>query len=252
VNPFDLSGRVALVTGASRGIGAAMARALAAAGADVILHASRTEPQDLAAAIASEHRVKASCLTADLEKREEAGTLIARAIADAGQLDILVNNAGMIRRADAAEYTDEDWDAVLEVDLSSVFRLCRAAGRHMLARGRGKIVNIASLLTFQGGIRVPAYAAAKAGVAQLTKALANEWAGKGVNVNAIAPGYVRTDNTRALVEDKVRYAQILERIPAGRWGEPQDLAGAVVFLASPAADYVHGHVLVVDGGWMGR
>ena len=252
MNLFDLSGRVALVTGASRGIGAAMARALAAAGADVILHASRTEPAEVAAAIASEHRVKASCLVADLEKRDEADTLVPRAVAEAGRLDILVNNAGIIRRAEAADYSDEDWDAVLEVDLSSVFRLCRAAGRHMLAQGRGKIVNIASLLTFQGGIRVPAYAAAKAGVAQVTKALANEWAGKGVNVNAIAPGYIRTDNTRALVEDKVRYTQILERIPAGRWGEPQDLAGAVVFLASPAADYVHGHVLVVDGGWMGR
>jgi len=252
VNPFDLTGRVALVTGASRGIGAAMARGLAAAGADVILHASRTEPAEVAAAIASEHRVKASCLAADLEKREEADTVVPRAIAAAGRLDILVNNAGVIRRANAADYSDEDWDAVLEVDLTGVFRLCRAAGRHMLERGRGKIVNVASLLSFQGGIRVPAYAAAKAGVAQLTKALANEWAGKGVNVNAIAPGYVRTDNTRALVEDQVRSTQILERIPAGRWGEPQDLAGAVVFLASPAADYVHGHVLVVDGGWMGR
>jgi len=252
VNPFDLTGRVALVTGASRGIGAAMARGLAAAGADVLLHARRTEPAEVAAAIASEHRVKASCLAADLEKREEADTVVPRAIAAAGRLDILVNNAGVIRRANAADYSDEDWDAVLEVDLTSVFRLCRAAGRHMLERGRGKIVNVASLLSFQGGIRVPAYAAAKAGVAQLTKALANEWAGKGVNVNAIAPGYVRTDNTRALAEDQVRYTQILERIPAGRWGEPQDLAGAVVFLASPAADYVHGHVLVVDGGWMGR
>jgi 2-dehydro-3-deoxy-D-gluconate 5-dehydrogenase len=252
VNPFDLSSRVALVTGASRGIGAAIARALAAAGADVILHASRTEPADTAAAIATEHRVKASCLVANLEKRQEADTLIARAVAGAGCLDILVNNAGIILRADAVDYTDEDWDAVLEVDLSSVFRLCRAAGRHMVAQGRGKIVNVASLLAFQGGIRVPAYAAAKAGVAQLTKALANEWAAKGINVNAIAPGYIRTDNTRALVEDKARYTQILERIPAGRWGEPQDLGGAVVFLASPASDYVHGHVLVVDGGWMGR
>jgi len=249
---LNLSGKVALVTGASRGIGAAIARGLAAAGADVILHASRTEPTEVAAAIASEHRVKASCLAADLEKREQVDTVVPRAIAAAGRLDILVNNAGVIRRANAADYSDEDWDAVLEVDLTSVFRLCRAAGRHMLERGRGKIVNVASLLSFQGGIRVPAYAAAKAGVAQLTKALANEWAGKGVNVNAIAPGYVRTDNTRALAEDQVRNAQILERIPAGRWGEPQDLAGAVVFLASPAADYVHGHVLVIDGGWMGR
>ena len=251
-HPFDLSGRVALVTGASRGIGAAMARALASCGADVILHASRSEPDDLAAAIARENGVKASCLVANLEQREEAYTLVPRALAAAGRLDILVNNAGIIRRADAVDYSDADWDAVLEVDLSSVFRLCRAAGRHMLAEGRGKIVNVSSLLAFQGGIRVPAYAAAKAGVAQLTKALANEWAGRGVNVNAIAPGYIRTDNTRALAEDPIRYKQILERIPAGRWGDPQDLAGAVVFLASPAADYVHGHVLVVDGGWMGR
>ena len=252
LHPFNLSGRVALVTGASRGIGAAMARALAAAGANVILHASRTEPGELAASIASEHGVKASCLVADLERREETDTLVPRALAAAGTLDILVNNAGIIRRADAVDFSDEDWDATLEVDLSSVFRLCRAAGRHMLAEGRGKIINVASLLAFQGGIRVPAYAAAKAGVAQLTRALANEWAGRGVNVNAIAPGYIRTDNTSALWEDPVRYKQILERIPAGRWGDPADLAGAAVFLASSAADYVHGHVLVVDGGWMGR
>jgi len=251
-HPFDLSGRVALVTGASRGIGAAMARGLAAAGADVILHASRTEPADLAASIARDCRVKTSCLVADLEQRAQTDTLVPRALAMAGTLDILVNNAGIIRRADAVDFSDEDWDATLEVDLSSVFRLCRAAGTHMLAEGRGKIINVASLLAFQGGIRVPAYAAAKAGVAQLTRALANEWAGRGVNVNAIAPGYVRTDNTRALSEDPVRYKQILERIPAGRWGDPADLAGAAVFLASSAADYVHGHVLVVDGGWMGR
>jgi 2-deoxy-D-gluconate 3-dehydrogenase len=251
-NIFDLSNRVALVTGASRGIGAAMARALAVAGADVILHASRAEPAELAASIAGEHHVKATCLVADLEKREEAATLVPRAVAAAGRLDILVNNAGIIRRADAADFGDEDWDATLEVNLSSVFRLCRAAGRHMLSAGGGKIVNVSSLLAFQGGIRVPAYAAAKGAVAQLTKALANEWAARGVNVNAIAPGYVRTDNTRALADDPVRYKQILDRIPAGRWGDPADLGGAVVFLASPAADYVHGHVLVVDGGWMGR
>jgi 2-deoxy-D-gluconate 3-dehydrogenase len=163
-----------------------------------------------------------------------------------------VNNAGIIRRADARDFRDEDWDAVLEVDLSSVFRLCRDAGRHMLDRGSGKIINIASVLSFQGGIRVPAYAAAKGAVAQLTKALANEWAGRGVNVNAIAPGYIRTDNTKALQEDAARSRQIQDRIPAGRWGEPEDLGGAVVFLASNASDYVHGHLLVVDGGWMGR
>ena len=169
-----------------------------------------------------------------------------------GRLDILVNNAGIIRRADAEAFTDDDWDAVIEVDLTSVFQLCRAAGRHMLARGSGRIINIASLLSFQGGVRVPAYAAAKGGVAQLTMALANEWAGRGVNVNAIAPGYMRTDNTQALRDDPVRSRQILERIPAGRWGEPADLGGAVVFLASPASSYVHGHVLAVDGGWLGR
>ena len=222
---FDLSGRVALVTGASRGIGAAMARALAAAGADVILHASRDEPADVAASIARDCRVKTSCLVADLEQRAQTDTLVPRALDAAGRLDILVNNAGIIRRADAVDFSDQDWDATLEVNLSTVFRLCRAAGRHMLAEGRGKIINVASLLAFQGGIRVPAYAAAKGAVAQLT---------------------------RALSEDPVRYNQILERIPAGRWGEPADLAGAAVFLASSAADYVHGHVLVVDGGWMGR
>jgi 2-deoxy-D-gluconate 3-dehydrogenase len=252
VTPFDLSGRVALVTGASRGIGAGMARALARAGADVALHASRTEPTALAAAIASEQGVRTACVVADLERREETATLVPRTIERFGRLDVLVNNAGIIRRADARDFRDEDWDAVLEVDLSSVFRLCRDAGRHMLDRGSGKIINIASVLSFQGGIRVPAYAAAKGAVAQLTKALANEWAGRGVNVNAIAPGYIRTDNTKALQEDAARSRQIQDRIPAGRWGEPEDLGGAVVFLASSASDYVHGHLLVVDGGWMGR
>jgi 2-deoxy-D-gluconate 3-dehydrogenase len=252
VTPFDLSGRVALVTGASRGIGAGMARALACAGADVALHASRTEPTALAAAIASEQGVRTACVVADLERREETATLVPRTLERFGRLDVLVNNAGIIRRADAKDFRDEDWDAVLEVDLSSVFRLCRDAGRHMLDRGSGKIINIASVLSFQGGIRVPAYAAAKGAVAQLTKALANEWAGRGVNVNAIAPGYIRTDNTKALQEDAARSRQIQDRIPAGRWGEPEDLGGAVVFLASKASDYVHGHLLVVDGGWMGR
>jgi 2-deoxy-D-gluconate 3-dehydrogenase len=170
-----------------------------------------------------------------------------------GRIDILVNNAGIIRRQPAAEHTDEYWDSVIEVNLSSVFRLCRAAGRQMLDRGEGgKIINIASLLSFQGGITVPGYAAAKGGVMQLTKALANEWAARGINVNAVAPGYMHTDNTRALREDPVRSRQIIERIPAGRWGTPEDLAGAVIFLSSRASDYVHGHVLVVDGGWMGR
>jgi 2-deoxy-D-gluconate 3-dehydrogenase len=249
---FDLTGCAALVTGASRGLGAAMARALAERGASVALHASRSEPAELAAAIADDCGVKTACFVADLEHPETAETLVPAVLDRFGRLDILVNNAGIIRRGDATAYTDQDWDAVLNVNISSAFRLCRAAGRHMLATGSGKIINIASVLSFQGGVRVPAYAAAKGAIAQLTKALANEWAGRGVNVNAIAPGYMRTDNTRALSEDPVRYQQILDRIPAGRWGNPGDLAGAVVFLASPASDYVHGHVLVVDGGWMGR
>ena len=169
-----------------------------------------------------------------------------------GRLDILVNNAGTIRRAPAVDYSEADWATVIQVNLSAVFRLSQLAGRQMISQGKGKIVNTASLLSFQGGITVPAYAASKGGVAQLTKALSNEWAGKGINVNAIAPGYMRTDNTRALQQDETRNRQILERIPAGRWGEPSDLAGAAVFLASPASDYINGEVLVVDGGWMGR
>jgi 2-deoxy-D-gluconate 3-dehydrogenase len=173
-------------------------------------------------------------------------------VAALGSIDILVNNAGIIRRAPAVDFSELDWDEVMAADLTSVFRLSQSAGRHMLAQGSGKIINIASLLSFQGGVRVPAYAAAKGGVAQVTKALANEWAEKGVQVNAIAPGYMETDNTEALRADPVRSRQILERIPAGRWGSPQDVAGAVVFLASSASDYINGHVLAVDGGWLGR
>jgi len=196
---------------------------------------------------------EAQPLVGDLSQPQTAKTLIEQTIDRFGSLDILVNNAGIIRRAPAVEYSDEDWAAVLEVNLSSVFRLCQLAGKHMIESERGgKIVNIASLLSFQGGITVPAYAAAKGGVAQLTKALANEWAKHRINVNAIAPGYMRTANTAALQADETRNRQILERIPAGRWGEPEDLAGAAVFLCSPASDYVNGHVLVVDGGWMGR
>ena len=251
-SPFDLAGRVALVTGSSRGLGAAMARALAKAGADVVLHASTKSPADAAAALASECGVRTAGLVADLQHRDAVDALVPGVLDRMGRLDIVVNNAGIIRRADAVAYPDADWDAVLEVNLSSAFRLCRAAGAHMLAAGYGKIVNIASVLSFQGGLRVPAYAAAKGGLAQLTRALANEWAAKGVNVNAIAPGYMRTDNTRALSDDPVRYRQILDRIPAGRWGEPDDLGGAIVFLASGASDYVHGQLLVVDGGWLGR
>jgi 2-deoxy-D-gluconate 3-dehydrogenase len=250
-DPFRLDGCIALVTGASRGLGAAMAAALADAGAGVLLHAS-SQPSATEKLLRARGTPPIGTVVADLAVRGHARTMAADAIRAAGRIDILVNNAGIIRRAAAAQHSDEDWETVLDVNLTSVFQLCRELGRHMIERGRGKIINVASLLAFQGGIRVPAYAAAKGGVAQLTKALANEWAGRGVNVNAIAPGYMRTDNTQALQDDEVRSRQILERIPAGRWGEPADLGGAVVFLASPASDYVHGHVLVVDGGWMSR
>jgi 2-deoxy-D-gluconate 3-dehydrogenase len=239
LDQFKLYGRVALVTGASTGLGAAIAVALAAAGAQVCRHGNTHSTPD--------------GITGDLSKPETAKALVEQTLERFGRLDILVNNAGTIRRAPAVDYSEDDWTTVIEVNLSSVFRLSQLAGRHMIESGRGgKIVNIASLLSFQGGITVPAYAAAKGGVAQLTKALANEWAKHKINVNAIAPGYMRTNNTAALQADETRNRQILERIPAGRWGEPEDLAGAAVFLSSSASDYVNGHVLVVDGGWMGR
>ena len=250
---FALDGTVALVTGASRGLGAAMAVALATAGAQVALHASERPCADTSAAIEKLRPGATRCLTANLADRAAVDRLVPDTVAAFGRLDIVVNNAGIIRRQPAAQHADELWDEVLEINLTSTFRLSRAAATHMIERGGGgKIINVASLLSFQGGINVPGYAAAKGGVAQLTKALANEWAPHGINVNAIAPGYMKTDNTRALQDDPVRSRQILDRIPAGRWGAPQDLAGAAVFLASRAADYVHGHVLVVDGGWMGR
>jgi 2-dehydro-3-deoxy-D-gluconate 5-dehydrogenase len=249
---FRLDGRVALVTGSSRGLGRAMAIALAGAGADVVLHEKDEPAEAVAAEICAATGRRPALVTANLGDRPAADRLVADALSAFGRIDILVNNAGIIRRRAAADHEDDDWDAVLEVNLTNVFRLCRAVGRHMLDRGNGKIVNIASLLAFQGGINVPGYTAAKGGVAQLTKALANEWAPRGINVNAIAPGYMATDNTAALRQDEARSRQILERIPAGRWGVPEDLAGAVVFLASRASDYVNGHVLVVDGGWMAR
>jgi 2-deoxy-D-gluconate 3-dehydrogenase len=248
--PFSLDGKVALVTGASRGLGQAMALALADAGADLVVHASAA-PAATAQHIEERGR-RAAALGADLADRRAVDRLARDAVAAFGRIDVLVNNAGTIKRQPAAEHSDDYWDTVIEVNLSSLFRLSRAVGAHMLERGSGKIVNVASLLSFQGGITVPGYAAAKGGVAQLTKALANEWAPRGIHVNAIAPGYIATDNTAALRADPVRSRQLLERIPAARWGAPEDLAGAAVFLASPASDYVNGHVLVVDGGWMGR
>ena len=251
LDAFKLEGKVALVTGASTGLGAAIAIALAEAGADVACHGNTHAPDASCEAVTKAGR-HAFALTGDLGDSETPRKLIDRTIDHFGQLDILVNNAGTIRRAPATDYSEEDWATVIEVNLSSVFRMAQLAGRHMIERGGGKILNTASLLSFQGGITVPAYAASKGGVAQLTKALANEWAAKNINVNAIAPGYMRTDNTRALQQDETRNRQILERIPAGRWGEPGDLSGAAVFLCSAASDYINGHVLVVDGGWMGR
>ncbi|MDJ0276712.1 2-dehydro-3-deoxy-D-gluconate 5-dehydrogenase KduD [Sphingomonas sp. 2R-10] len=250
MNPFDLSGRVAAVTGANTGIGQAIALALAAAGADVAL-IGRTPATDTAEQVRALGR-RAEIVSADLSTIAPVEGVVAQVVDTLGGLDILVNNAGIIRRADSLDFTEADWDAVIDTNLKSVFFLCQAAGRHMVAKGRGKIVNIASMLTFQGGVRVPSYTASKSGIGGLTKLLANEWAAKGVNVNAIAPGYIATNNTAALQADETRNRQIVERIPAGRWGDAGDLGGAAVFLASAASDYVNGHVLAVDGGWLAR
>jgi 2-dehydro-3-deoxy-D-gluconate 5-dehydrogenase len=254
-NPFDLSGRVAIVTGANTGIGQGIAVALAQAGADVAL-VGRSSADETAALVRAAGR-RAALVQADLSTIAPVQDVVDRTLDALGGLDILVNNAGIIRRADAVDFSEEDWDAVIDTNLKSVFFLCQAAGRHMIRRHeeegrRGKIVNIASMLSFQGGIRVPSYTASKSGVAGLTKLLACEWASKGINANAIAPGYIATNNTAALQADETRNRQIVERIPAGRWGAPSDLGGAAVFLASPASDYVNGHILAVDGGWLAR
>ncbi|MFF8018691.1 SDR family NAD(P)-dependent oxidoreductase [Streptomyces sp. NPDC007929] len=253
MNPFDLTGRLAVVTGARRGIGRAMARALAGAGADIIGVSAELEERGSAV----EEDVLAAGRTFEAVRADFADPQAVRALGAelagrARPVDILVNNAGTIRRAPAAEHSDADWDTVLQVNLSAQFSLTRAVGASMVARGRGKVVFTASLLSFQGGITVPGYTAAKHGIAGLTKALANEWAPHGVNVNAVAPGYIATDNTQALREDPERSRAILDRIPAGRWGSADDLAGVTVFLASDAAAYVHGAVVPVDGGWLGR
>ena len=252
-NTFDLTGKIALVTGCKRGIGMAMALGLAEAGADIIGVSANLElsGSQVSKAVEALGR-KFKAYQADFSNRDSLYAFIKQLKADYPRIDILVNNAGTILRNPAAEHSDEFWDEVLEVNLSSQFILSREIGARMIAEGSGKIIFTASLLSFQGGINVPGYAASKGGIARLTMALANEWAGKGVNVNAIAPGYISTDNTTALREDKDRSASILGRIPAGRWGEPEDFKGPVVFLASDASNYVHGTILTVDGGWMGR
>ncbi|MDO5657718.1 MAG: 2-dehydro-3-deoxy-D-gluconate 5-dehydrogenase KduD [Paracoccus sp. (in: a-proteobacteria)] len=240
MNPFSLKGQVALVTGANTGIGQAIAVALSQAGAQVIA-AGRSSCAETA------HLAGAEEMRLDF-----ADPMAARDVFADRQIDILVNNAGIIRRADCVDFTEADWDEVMDVNLKALFFTCQAFARAALPRGRGKIVNIASLLSFQGGIRVPSYTASKHGVAGLTRLMANEWAARGLNVNAIAPGYIETNNTEALRNDPDRNKAILDRIPAGRWGRPEDIAGTAVYLASPAADYVNGAVLNVDGGWLAR
>lgn len=249
---FKLDGKVALVTGASSGLGRAVAIALAEAGADVAVHARTDANAETTCSAVGDIGRRTVSVAGDMSDTQTPARVVEEVVSKLNRIDILINNAGMIRRSPAVDYSEEDWSTVIQVNLSSVFRLSQAAGRRMVEQGSGKIVNIASLLSFQGGITVPAYTASKSGVAGLTKALANEWAKFGVNVNAIAPGYMVTNNTDALRADETRNRQILERIPVGRWGEPDDLAGAAVFLSSAASDYVHGHILTVDGGWMAR
>ena len=254
-NPFSLEGKVALVTGANTGLGQAMAVAFAEAGADVAV-AGRSAPTETQALVEATGR-KFLSIKADFGTMEPVQRVIDETVAAFGKVDILVNNAGIIRRTDSIEFSEADWDAVMDTNLKVVFFLTQAFAKQALKQGpvngvAGKVINIASLLSFQGGIRVPSYTASKSGLAGLTKILANEWAAKGINVNAIAPGYFDTNNTEALRNDADRNASILARIPAGRWGQPGDLGGAAVFLASPAADYVQGITLPVDGGWLAR
>ncbi|MDN3637505.1 2-dehydro-3-deoxy-D-gluconate 5-dehydrogenase KduD [Simiduia curdlanivorans] len=249
---FSLAGKVAMVTGASRGLGKAMALGLGRAGASVLAVGSSVNSVQETVAQLNDEGITAWALGCDQADAGQVQTLFDEVQALTGRLDILVNNAGTIRRAPAVEFSDEDWAAVMDTNINGVFRMCRAAGKIMLGQGSGKIINIASLLSFSGGITVPAYAASKGAVAQLTKALANEWAQNNLQVNAIAPGYFATDNTENLRKDAARNASISARIPAGRWGQPEDLAGAAIFLASDAANYVNGHVMLVDGGWMAR
>lgn len=248
---FDLSGKTAIVTGANTGLGQGIAQALAMAGADIAA-VGRTAPTETQKAVEALGR-RFVAISADLSSMEPIGRVLDETVAAFGGVDILVNNAGIIRRNDALEFTEDDWDAVMDVNLKTTFFLTQAVARRMLDQGRGgKIINVASMLSYQGGIRVASYTASKSGLAGITKLLANEWAAKGINVNAIAPGYFATNNTEALRADEVRTRDIMARIPAGRWGEPSDLGGAAVFLASAASDYVHGTLLPVDGGWLAR
>jgi 2-dehydro-3-deoxy-D-gluconate 5-dehydrogenase len=247
---FDLTGRIAAVTGANTGLGRAIAEALAAAGADIAA-IGRSDPADTLAAVKSLGR-RGIWVNADLGAKPDYSGIVGEVVKKLGGLHVLVNNAGIIRRNNAIDFTEADWDAVLDVNLKAVFFLSQAAARHMIPAGGGKIINIASMLSFQGGIRVPSYTASKSGIAGLTRLLANEWAVSGINVNAIAPGYFATNNTAALQADVKRNADILGRIPSGRWGDPKDLGGAAVFLASSAANYVQGIILPVDGGWLAR
>lgn len=251
MSPFDLGGRTALVTGANTGLGQAIAVGLAQAGADIVA-VGRSAPTETARRIEAAGRT-VHAVSADLSSIAPVADVVARAVEAAGAIDILVNNAGIIRRADSLDFTEEDWDAVIDTNLKAAFFLSQAVARTWVDAGRGgKIINICSMLSFQGGIRVPSYTASKSGLAGLTRLLACEWAGRGINVNGIAPGYFATNNTEALRADEARNRDILARIPAGRWGDPADLAGAAVFLASDAAAYVHGAILPVDGGWLAR
>ena len=252
LDAFRLDGKVAVVTGSERGLGRGMAVALAEAGADVLGVTYASAANETAAAIAALGR-RYVHVQADLSSLEPIPRIIDAALAAYGRIDILVNNAGIITRNDSVDFTEKEWDDVMNINIKAAFFMCQAVGRQFIAQGGGgKIVNIASMLSFQGGIRVPSYTASKSGIKGITMLLANEWAKHGINVNAIAPGYMATDNTAALRADEARNAEILGRIPAGRWGTPQDLGGAVVFLSSPAADYINGYTLAVDGGWLAR
>jgi len=249
-NPFSLDGKVALVTGANTGLGQGVALALAAAGADIA--AAGTSPANATGDKVIALGRRFINIEANLSSLEPIPRVIRETLDGLGGLNILVNNAGLIRRADSVEFTEKDWDDVMNVNIKGAFFMCQAAGKHFIAQGRGKIINIASMLSFQGGIRVPSYTASKSGIAGITRLLACEWAAKGVNVNAIAPGYMVTDNTAQLRADEKRSSEILCRIPAGRWGEASDLGGAAVFLSAPASDYLHGAIIPVDGGWLAR